>query len=503
MIRPHPRYHELYMLRSSWDSSAEQALDRFRPRDLRDLQVWSNLAWVHPLLFEKDPELAEFKAKGRHYTEDEKQWLLDKQRELLAAGDPAAPRAGRARPDRADDDAVLSPDPAPAARQDARARGDARRGAAGLSRRLSRGRRRCTSAAPSRATLARFGEPPRGMWPSEGSVCQALIPLLAEHGIEWIATDEEILGCSTGGKVGRDSRGHVRHPELLYRAWKVREAGSRAGDHLPRPFDVRPGRVPLPAQSRPGRGRRLPGQAARHRRRLPAQPGDARPGHPRRRELLGILPRRRRVVPPLALPGRGARPADPAGQGRRVPPRASARSTPCPASSPEAGSATTSPSGSAIPKTTGAGTRCTPPASSWSTRSAPAGTIRPSWPGPGTRSTSPRAPTGSGGTATTIRAPWTACSTTCSASTCAMSTRCWAATRPGSLFTPISQAGGHRPLHDQPISFLERQGRRPGHLLRVDRRGAIRLRQRPRDDDAGRPRACSSASGSGSTPSGS
>ena len=63
------------------------------------------------------------------------------------------------------------------------------------------------------------------MWPSEGSVCQALIPLLAEHGIEWIATDEEILGCSTGGRVGRDSRGHVRHPELLYRAWKVQEAG--------------------------------------------------------------------------------------------------------------------------------------------------------------------------------------------------------------------------------------------------------------------------------------
>ena len=62
---------------------AEQALRRFRARDLRDLQVWSNLAWIHPLLFEKDPELAEFKAKGRRYTEDEKQWLLDKQRELL------------------------------------------------------------------------------------------------------------------------------------------------------------------------------------------------------------------------------------------------------------------------------------------------------------------------------------------------------------------------------------------------------------------------------------
>src|SRR3954447_2129119 len=84
MIRPHPRYHELHQLRAPGHSTGEQALSRFHERDLRDLQVWSNLAWMHPLFFEKDPELAEFKAKGRRYTEAEKQWLLDKQRALLA-----------------------------------------------------------------------------------------------------------------------------------------------------------------------------------------------------------------------------------------------------------------------------------------------------------------------------------------------------------------------------------------------------------------------------------
>src|SRR5271167_1352726 len=89
MIRPHSRYHELYMMRASWAGPADQALARFRPRDLRDLQVWSNLAWVHPLLFQKDPELAEFKAKGRQYTEGEKQWFLDKQRALVARVIPA------------------------------------------------------------------------------------------------------------------------------------------------------------------------------------------------------------------------------------------------------------------------------------------------------------------------------------------------------------------------------------------------------------------------------
>ena len=32
------------------------------------------------------------------------------------------------------------------------------------------------------AHVRHFGERPRGMWPSEGSVCQQMIPLLARHG---------------------------------------------------------------------------------------------------------------------------------------------------------------------------------------------------------------------------------------------------------------------------------------------------------------------------------
>ncbi len=140
-------------------------------------------------------------------------------------GDPAAPQARRAGPDRADHDAVLSPDPAaPASTRTAAREAMPDVALPELSRRLPRRRRRAGRAARSRATSAISANDPRGMWPSEGSVSQAIIPLLAEAGIEWIATDEEILGCSTHGKVGRDSRGHVRHPELLYRAWKVRES---------------------------------------------------------------------------------------------------------------------------------------------------------------------------------------------------------------------------------------------------------------------------------------
>ncbi|MCX5715547.1 MAG: glycoside hydrolase family 57 protein [Candidatus Omnitrophica bacterium] len=38
-----------------------------------------------------------------------------------------------------------------------------------------------------------FGKKPNGMWPSEGSVGEDILPLLTECGIRWIATDEGIL----------------------------------------------------------------------------------------------------------------------------------------------------------------------------------------------------------------------------------------------------------------------------------------------------------------------
>src|SRR4051794_20080155 len=184
MIRPHPRYWELYQLRALGISNGEQALLRFRERDLRDLQVWSNLAWFHPLLFEKDPELAEFKAKGRRYTEDEKNWLLDKQRELLAQIIPLHRKLA----DRGQIELTTTPfyHPILPLLFDKRLAREAMPDVAlpdykdGYPEDAEVHVRRAVA-----QHLEVFGERPRGMWPSEGSVCQSMIPLLARHGIEW------------------------------------------------------------------------------------------------------------------------------------------------------------------------------------------------------------------------------------------------------------------------------------------------------------------------------
>jgi alpha-amylase/alpha-mannosidase (GH57 family) len=222
MIRPHERYDELYRRRGLGVDPAEKALLRFREGDLRDLQVWSNLAWFHPLLFEVDDDLAAFKAQGRRYTEADKQWLLDRQRALVAE---VVPRH-RKLADSGQIELTTTPyyHPIIPLLLDKRLAREAMPDVALPS--FRDGYPEDAEVHVRRAVeshRARFGESPRGMWPSEGSVCQSIIPLLARHGIEWIATDEEILACSTSGAVSRDGKGHVRHPELLYRPWKVKE----------------------------------------------------------------------------------------------------------------------------------------------------------------------------------------------------------------------------------------------------------------------------------------
>jgi alpha-amylase/alpha-mannosidase (GH57 family) len=218
MIRPSPRYHELFLKRRVGSDSGESVLPRFSARDFRDLQVWSNLAWMHPILFELDADLREFKHKGQSYSEADKSWLLDKQLEVLRQIIPLHRQLAEG----GQVELTTTPfyHPILPLLWDKRLARQAMPGCE-LPRHLDSYREDAVEhlrrAVAYHAEL--FGEPPRGMWPSEGSVAQEIIPAIADVGIEWIATDEEILMASTGGRVSRDPHGHLRHPELLYRPW--------------------------------------------------------------------------------------------------------------------------------------------------------------------------------------------------------------------------------------------------------------------------------------------
>jgi alpha-amylase/alpha-mannosidase (GH57 family) len=228
MIRPFPRFSELHMRRAPGRNTAREVLLRFSEKDYRDLQTWFNLTWIHPLAFEKDANLRELVAKGRFFTEAEKNWVLDKHLEILREILPLHRQlAERGQVELTTTpyfhpilplllDKKLAREAMPEVKLPRYSGGYPEDAAVHVSR-----------AVAQHATF--FGKAPIGMWPAEGSVCQSMIPLLVQHGIRWIATDEEILSHSTQGFVSRDQHGHVVNPERMYRAYKVREGESELG----------------------------------------------------------------------------------------------------------------------------------------------------------------------------------------------------------------------------------------------------------------------------------
>src|SRR6516164_1012814 len=211
MIDVYPRYAELLAGRKG-----ALSVD-----DLRDLQVWHKLVWIDPLYLEGDARVRALVSKGRDFTEEDKAALRVIELELLNKVIPEY-RAAAARgqieisaspfyhpilPLLCDTDVYLTTHP------------DAQRP-----------RHRFTYPEDAVEQLTRaaryherlFGRSPTGLWPSEGSVSDAMVPLAAGAGFTWMATDELILARTLGLTFARDGYGHLEQPVRLYQPYTVR-----------------------------------------------------------------------------------------------------------------------------------------------------------------------------------------------------------------------------------------------------------------------------------------
>ena len=225
MIDPYPRYAALLARRGPQGGlSARAQAAQFSVEDLRDLQVWHKLAWVDAFYLDSDVRVRGLVAKGQDFTESDKQVLREVELEILRRVVPEY-REAAARgqvelstspfyhpilPLLCDTDVYLRTHPqSRMPRERFRHPGDA---AEQLARSVALHERL-------------FGERPRGLWPSEGSVSDAMVPLVAQAGFEWMATDEEILARSIGHGFSRDASGHVQQPEALYRPYLIGKDG--------------------------------------------------------------------------------------------------------------------------------------------------------------------------------------------------------------------------------------------------------------------------------------
>jgi alpha-amylase/alpha-mannosidase (GH57 family) len=218
LLRRWPRYVELYG--RVLDEGIEDAAEKFGPREWRDLQLLSQLAWMDEEYLAHDEQVAALSRKGANFNEEDKAALRGKQLELLARVLPeyrVAANRGQVElsttpfyhpilPLLCDTDIARTANPhSPPVQPPFRHPEDARN-------QLLRARQYHERV---------FGRPPVGLWPSEGSVSDQALDLAMELGFRWFATDEGVLGRTLGVTFGRDLAGIPANAQRLYAPVRV------------------------------------------------------------------------------------------------------------------------------------------------------------------------------------------------------------------------------------------------------------------------------------------
>ncbi|MDD5545763.1 MAG: glycoside hydrolase family 57 protein [Candidatus Omnitrophica bacterium] len=213
MIKRFPRYYDLLVKRGRHFSpeDALAAIKRFTPQDFTDLQLLFNLAWIDPVFREKDPQLKELAGKGKYFSEEDKKLVMKKQLGIMQEIIPTY----KDMQEKGSIEVSVSPffhpilpllcdsDTAKISYPEIR---------------LPKINFRHPEDAKAQLDMAvkfyteKFGRPPRGMWPSEGSVSEQAADLIIDAGLKWAATDEEILFRS----LGRE-----KTQEALYRPYML------------------------------------------------------------------------------------------------------------------------------------------------------------------------------------------------------------------------------------------------------------------------------------------
>ena len=214
MIGPNRRYAALHRGR-------ERAGAEWNTAEWRELQVLANLAWVDPM-FKSGGRMKELVAKGEKYTESDKLEVLEFQRKIIQRIVPSL----KAHIESGQIEVSVTPyfHPIMPLLYDTSSALTAMPGASLPKKRFQHPEdvdRQISDAVAMYERL--FGRKPVGMWPSEGSVSEDIIPIICKYGFRWIATDEEILAESLRIPARHDLPNSLINSGELYRGYKFQK----------------------------------------------------------------------------------------------------------------------------------------------------------------------------------------------------------------------------------------------------------------------------------------
>jgi len=231
MIKPFPRYYELLVKRGTHFIKGDlvRMIKYFSETDFLDLQVLFNLCWIDPFFRGNDPFLKMLAEKGRNYTEDEKDALIGKQKDILKRIIPAYREMASTGQVELSSSPFYHPITPLLCNTDI-----ARVAMPGVN--LPRQRFSHPEDAQKQIEMGIeyfekvFSYRPTGMWPSEGSVSEQALKIMSSYGIQWIATDEGVLAHSLRKSL-RDISGNLTDPQILYRPYRFDDVSIVFRDH--------------------------------------------------------------------------------------------------------------------------------------------------------------------------------------------------------------------------------------------------------------------------------
>ena len=227
MIGRYPRYRELWERYRSTCDRPEGADSYFVARDYADLQVLSQLAWFDEF-FLSEPDVAALIQKGEDFSRDDQMLVIGRQREILAKVLPAYAEAAK----RGSIELSATPyyHPILPLLCDTNAGAESSPGLNLPTRHF----RHPDDATPQIQRAldsheALFGVRPKGLWPSEGSVSEETMKLAGRQGIQWMATDEGVLGRTLDYNFARYNGDHLQvdGAERLYNIYRYEKDDTR------------------------------------------------------------------------------------------------------------------------------------------------------------------------------------------------------------------------------------------------------------------------------------
>ena len=217
LIDPHPRYSELYYQKQ--DKGETWCLENWTAQDYGDLLAWHNLAWIDPLFWD-DPDIARWLEQNRNFNLQDRKDIIEKQRQILSRIVPQHRQM--------QEDGQLEVMTTPYTHPILPLLADTHAGRVAVPHMdLPEAQFQWPEDIPRHLQKGwdmykeRFGQNPRGLWPSEQSVSPSILPHVAKQGFEWLCSDEAVLGWTTHHFFHRDERGNVYEPEILYQPYRL------------------------------------------------------------------------------------------------------------------------------------------------------------------------------------------------------------------------------------------------------------------------------------------